>query len=72
MEDIHFGEERIERLVRVYNNERETVGRIKKQDGKPKWIWLPCHPFREKFPHTILDSDLARSKQIVHKIISGW
>ena len=74
-EEISFGEERIERMHRVsqmHNGAKEKVGLIKKQDGRDKWMWIPTVMTRERFPFCILERELDKSKQIVHKMLTGW
>lgn len=70
IEDIHFGEQRTEHLVRVYSKSRDKIGIIKRQDDKPKWVWIPVREYKDGFPFTILESDLTQSKQMVHKLIT--
>ena len=69
--DIHFGEENSCVQVRVYDGSDETIGYIKKNSDKPKYIWNPLFKYKAKYPFAILEADIETSKQIVHKLLSG-
>lgn len=69
--EIHFGEEHTCLQTRVYDNSDMTIGMIKRQENKPKYIWNPLGKYKEKYPFAVLDTDLTTSKQLVHRMLCG-
>lgn len=69
-DDIRFGDEHVERFVRVYDANGNKIGSIRQQEGKPNWVWISATHYRDPFPFRVLAADLTTSKQLVHKMIT--
>lgn len=68
--DIRFGAERVERFVLVRDANGNKIGALKRQEGKPNWVWIATRDYRDLFPFRVLDADLTASKQLVHKMLT--
>ena len=69
-DDIRFGDEQVEQFVMVYDANDNKIGAIKRQEGKPNWIWIATRDYRDPFPFRVLDADLTTSQQLVHKMLT--